>query len=67
MSIEALPPRAGLCRSGPITSLANHGNKMESLNSNESICEEMFGRKMDVTEKTPDPFESEKSQVRLFH
>ena len=28
------------------------------------MCEEMFGGELDVTEKTPEPFESEKSQVR---
>ena len=41
---------------------------MESLNSNKSMCVEMFGGggELDVTEKTPDPFESEKSQVRQY-
>ena len=28
------------------------------------MCEEMFGGELDVTEKTPEPFESEKSQAR---
>ena len=28
------------------------------------MCEEMFGGELDVTEKMPAPFESEKSQVR---
>ena len=30
------------------------------------MCEEFFGGELDVTEKTPDPFESDKSQVRQY-
>ena len=30
------------------------------------MCEELFGGDLDVTEKTPDPFESDKSQVRQY-
>ena len=28
------------------------------------MCEEMFGGELDVTEETPDPFETDKSQIR---
>ena len=31
-----------------------------------SMCEELFSGEIDVTEKAPDPFESEKSQVRQY-
>ena len=51
-SIEALPLHSGLCRGGPNTFLANRGNKMESLNSNKSMYEEMFGGELDVTENS---------------
>ena len=30
------------------------------------MCEEMFGGELGVAEKTPDPFASEKSQVRQY-
>ena len=30
------------------------------------MCEEVFGGKLDVTEKTPEPFESEKSHDRQY-
>ena len=30
------------------------------------MCEELFGGDLDVTEMTPDPFESDKSQVRQY-
>ena len=36
---------------------------MENENLNKTMCEELFGGELDVTEKTPDPFESDKSQV----
>ena len=39
---------------------------MENLNLNKSICEEIFGEELDVTEKVPEPFESNKSQVRKY-
>ena len=38
---------------------------MEFKNLNKSVCKELFGGELDVTEKTLDPFESDKSQVRL--
>ena len=37
---------------------------MENSNFNKSMCEEIFGGKLGVTEKTPEPFESDKFQVR---
>ena len=30
------------------------------------MCEKIFGGELDVTEETPDPFESDKSQVRQY-
>ena len=30
------------------------------------MCEELFGGELDATEKTPDSFESDKSQVRQY-
>ena len=33
---------------------------------NKSMCEEIFGREMDVPEKAPEPFKSDKSQVRQY-
>ena len=30
------------------------------------MCEELFGGELDVTEKTLDPFESDKSQLRQY-
>ena len=39
---------------------------MEFKNLNKSVCEELFGGELDVTEKTLDPFESDKSQVRQY-
>ena len=39
---------------------------MENLNLNKTMCEEVFGGELDVTEETPDPFETDKSQVRQY-
>ena len=39
---------------------------MEMKSLNKSVCEELFGGELDVTEKTLDPLESEKSQVRQY-
>ena len=39
---------------------------MEISNLNKTVCEELFGGDLDVTEKTPDPFESDKSQVQQY-
>ena len=39
---------------------------MECSNLNKSMCEEMFGGKIDMTGKAPDPFESEKFQVKYY-
>ena len=39
---------------------------MEHFNLNKTMCEEMFGGELDVTEETPDPFETDKSQVRQY-
>ena len=39
---------------------------MEFENLNKSVCEELFGGELDVTEKTLDPFESDKSKVRQY-
>ena len=39
---------------------------MENSNLNRSMCEEMSGGEIDVTEKAPDPFKREKSQVRQY-
>ena len=39
---------------------------MENLNLNKTMCEEMFGGELDVTEETSDPFETDKSQVRQY-
>ena len=39
---------------------------MEFQKLNKSMCEEMFRGKLDVTEETPDPFESDKSQVKQY-
>ena len=39
---------------------------MEFKNLNKSVCEELFGGELDVTEETPDPFETDKSQVRQY-
>ena len=36
---------------------------MEFQKLNKSMYEEMFGSELDVTEETPDPFETDKSQV----
>ena len=38
---------------------------MENYNLNKTMCEE-FGGELDVTEETPDPFETDKSQVRQY-
>ena len=59
--IETLPLHEGLCRGRPNTSLATRGLTMEKLNLNRSVCEELFGGEMDVTEKVPDLFENDKS------
>ena len=40
------------------------GPIMENCILNKTICEELFGGELDVTEETPDPFETDKSQVR---
>ena len=48
-STQTLPLHAGLCRGGPYTSLANHGNNMEKNDLNKRMCEELFGGKMEVT------------------
>ena len=42
------------------------GTKIEMKNLNKSVCEKLFGGELDVTEKTLDPFESDKSQVRQY-
>ena len=42
------------------------GTKMENSNLNRSLCEEMFGGDMDVTEKVSELLENEKSQVRQY-
>ena len=39
---------------------------MEFKNLNKSVCEELFGGELDVTEETPGPFELDKSQVRQY-
>ena len=39
---------------------------MEFQKLNKSMCEEMFGGELDVTEETLDPFETDKSQVRQY-
>ena len=39
---------------------------MEMLNLNETMCEELFGGDLDVTEETLDAFEIDKSQVRQY-
>ena len=39
---------------------------MELSNINKTMSEEIFGGKLDVTEETPDPFETDKSQVRQY-
>ena len=48
-STQTLPLHAGLCRSGPYTSLANCGNNMEKNDLNKSMCEELFDGKLEVT------------------
>ena len=45
----------------PYTSLANHGNNLEKNDLNKSMCEELFGGKLEVT-VVPDCFE--KSDTR---
>ena len=40
--------------------------KMEMKNLNKTICEELFGGELDVTEETVDAFETDKSQVRQY-
>ena len=42
------------------------GLNMEMSNSNKTMCEEIFGGELDVTDKTTDSFESDKSQVRQY-
>ena len=39
---------------------------MELSNINKTMGEEIFGRELDVTEETSDPFEMDKSQVRQY-
>ena len=39
---------------------------MEHFNLNKTMCEEIFGGELDVTEETPYPFETDKSQVRQY-
>ena len=39
---------------------------MENYNLNETMCEELFGGELDMTEETPDPFETDKSQIRQY-
>ena len=48
-SIKTLPLHAGLCRGWLYTSLAVHGNDMETNNLNKSMCEDLFGGKYEVT------------------
>ena len=55
-STQNLPLHAGLCRGGPYTSLANRGKNMEKNDLNKSMCEELFGGKLEVT-VVPDCFE----------
>ena len=56
----------GLCRGGLNTSLATYGMDMENLNLNKSMSDEIFGEELDVKLKAPEPFESDKSQVRQY-
>ena len=39
---------------------------MDFKNLNETMCEEMFGGELDVTEETVDASETDKSQVRQY-
>ena len=39
---------------------------MEIFDSNKSLCEELFGGEMDVTEKAPDFLQGENSQVKQY-
>ena len=39
---------------------------MEFEKLNKSLCEEIFGGELNVTEKAPEPFKSDKSQVRKY-
>ena len=52
---QTLPQYAGLYRGGPYTSLANRGNNMEKSDLNKSMCEKLFGGKLEVT-VVPDMF-----------
>ena len=65
-SIEALPLHAELSRGSPNTSLATCGIRMEFSNIKKSMYEEIFGGELDVTEKVPEPFESDKSRVKQY-
>ena len=47
-SIQTLPLHAEPCRGGPYTSLADRGNIMEKNNLNASMCEELFGEKLEL-------------------
>ena len=60
-STQTIPLHAGLCRSGPYTSLANYENNIEKNDLNKSMCEELFGGKLEVT-VVPDCYE--KSDAR---
>ena len=59
-SIETLLLHVGLCKVEPNTSVATGGISLENLNLNKSMCAEMFGGELDITEEP----EGEKSQVR---
>ena len=39
---------------------------MVMSNLNKTMCEKLFGGDLDVMEKTPDPFKSNKSQIRQY-
>ena len=39
---------------------------MEYQKLKKGMCEEIFEGELDVTEETPDPFETDKSQVRQY-
>ena len=39
---------------------------MENYNLNKTVCEELFEEELDVTEETPNPFQTDMSQVRQY-
>ena len=48
------------------TSPATRRMNMENSNLNKSMFEEIFGGELEVMEKAPEPFKSDKSQVRQY-